>query len=191
MNEKRRRVPTKSAAPKVEPKSETLDEVLDEELDETQEDAGDAPKGEDPAEEPEAPAVPMTRKEYEQKKAEEAKSPVKKKPAGPKVEATDDLIRDAKGKVKKDAGGDDMRYAPGFHKRTPEYDGGFVNESGVRFPPGFKFPGGFVGTRGNLVLNRCPKCGNHQSIDEALLGVCANSKCGHDVKEELEEYTLD
>ncbi len=184
----RKRVATKpaTAAPKVEPKSEELEETLEEGLEETEEGAEPAAGEETPAAEPEEPKAPMTRKEYEAKKAEEAKAPAQKKPDPQKVKPTNDFILDAKGKVRKDADGDDMRYAPGHHK-----GGGYVNQSGVRFPPGFKFPGGHVGTRGNVVLNRCPKCGNHQAIDEAMLGLCANQKCGYSAIEELEEYALD
>lgn len=117
--------------------------------------------------------------------AAEAALPKKAKPQMAVVKPTDDFVRDKKGNVTKDEDGDDMRFAAGFHKGA-----GYVNENGVRFPPHFKFPGGHIGTRGNVVLNRCPKCRNHNSIDEAMLGKCANQECGFSVIEELEEYTL-
>jgi hypothetical protein len=141
-----------------------------------------APAGDEPtSEELESPAEPEIR--TRKVAAAEAAAGGKKKVDPVKVKPTDAFVRDAKGAVRKDADGDDMILAAGYHKGF-----GFVNENGVRFPPGFKFPGGHVGTRGNVVLNRCPKCGNHNSIDEALLGVCANSKCGYSVLEELEEH---
>lgn len=173
----------KKEEPKNEEHTDNLDEVFEEGTEGVQE--GDsAPETTEPPAEPE-PQI-RTRKVA----AAEAAAGPKKKPEPQKVKPTDDFVRNAKGEIRKDADGDDMRYAPGFHKRTADADGGFVNENGVRFPPGFKFPGGHVSSKGNVVLNRCPRCGNHNSIDEALQGVCANTKCGHSAIEELEEYEL-
>lgn len=167
--------PKKVAKPEVDP-AEDLDADLD--ADPVVESDAEL-EGEEAAETPEEPAEPEIR--TRKVAAKEAAAGGKKKVEPAKVKPTDAYVRDAKGVVRKDADGDDMILAAGFHKGF-----GYVNESGVRFPPGFKFPGGHVGTRGNVVLNRCPKCGNHQTIDEAMLGACANPKCGYSVIEELE-----
>ena len=150
---------------------------------EAEEPVAAAPEADEP--EPEV----RTRKsvEVETRKDQAAK----KSPA--KVTPTDDYVRDKKGEIRKDEDGDDMRYAAGFHRGA-----GFVNDAGVRFPPGYKFQGGHIGTFGNVILNRCPKCGHHQPIDAAREGRCENLRagvnrqpCGFDMVRELEAITLD
>lgn len=176
---------------KEEPKNEESTDNLDEAFEEGAEGADDAQDVDSAAKEDKPPVEPEPQIRTRKVAAAEAAAGPKKKAAPKKVEPTDDFVRNAKGEIRKDADGDDMRYAPGFHKKTSDAEGGYVNENGVRFPPGFKFPGGHVGTRGNVVLNRCPRCGNHNSIDEAMQGACANPKCGYDVKaEELDVYEL-
>lgn len=140
-----------------------------------------------PAEEPE-PEV-KTRKMVE-KEAKEGPKKAKEKEGAP-IKPTDDFVRNKKGEIRKDEDGDDMRYAPGFHKGA-----GFVNSNGVRFPPGYKFKGGFIGTFGNVILNRCPKCFHHQGVDSSRTGKCDNMRageekipCRYDQVRELEEYT--
>lgn len=128
----------------------------------------------------EGPA-PKTRKQAEAEASQAHKTAAKAK-AAPKVEPTDDFVRKKNGEIRKDEDGDDMRYAPGFHQGA-----GFVNGNGVRFPPGYKFHGGFIGTFGNVIVNRCPKCKRLQSIDEARSGICGNRECGWDAVAELEE----
>ena len=127
----------------------------------------------------------MTRKEADRQKAEAEKSKKDKK-AKPKVVPTDDFIRDKKGNIRKDADGDEMRYAPGFHKQI-----GFVSEAGVLFPVHYQFQGGFVGSFGNVILHRCPSCGHRQNIDEARTGVCHNNECRFSQLEALEQVELD
>lgn len=174
--------PKKNAAA---PKEDALTE-----LDEGFEDGGDEKAASEPAAEEEAAPPVMTKKQYEKLKAEGKVG----KPKEPEIKPMDSAIRDKKGKIMKDADGDDMFYAPGFIKQV-----GFVNENGVRFPPGYKFDGGFVGTFGNVVLNRCPKCGHQQTVDEARTGKCGNERgpdgkkkiCGFDMVEQLEEIDLD
>lgn len=125
-----------------------------------------------------------TRKDADKEAAEEiAKS--KDKKAKAKVVPTDDYVRDKKGNIRLDEDKDKMRYAPGFHKSV-----GFVSENGVLFPVGFEFPGGFVGSFGNVILNRCPKCKHHQSIDAARSGRCEAQDCGYNAFEDLEEVSL-
>lgn len=128
--------------------------------------------------------LPKTRKQAAKEAEEEARG-TKKKVAGPKIVPIDDVIRNKKGEPRLDEDGDQAHYAPGFHKGV-----GYVNESGVRFPVGYTFPGGFVGTRGNVVLNKCPKCGYRQGIDEAMMGRCHANECGHNAVLELEAIEL-
>lgn len=136
----------------------------------------DEPLAEAPPAEPEEPAV-RTRKDS---------APIvhnKKKESAP-IQPASDLILDKKGAVRKDADGEDMRYAAGEHPVV-----GFVTESGVLFPNGYRFKGGHI-ANGTVVLNRCPKCGHHQGIDDAISGICGNQKCRFSQHHELEEYTL-
>lgn len=183
--------PKKSDTAPVKKTQASAAEELEDFGDEENEEGGDEPAETAPAaEEEEAPPPVMTRKQYEKLKAEGKAG----KPQAPEVTPMDSLIRDKKGKVLKDVDGDDMLYAPGFLKQV-----GFVNENGVRFPPGFKFDGGFVGSFGNVVLNRCPKCGHQQTVDEARTGKCGNERapdgkkkiCGFDMVGELEKVDLD
>lgn len=136
-----------------------------------------------PAAEQEAPAQPKIKKKEKKShaKAEDGVQPRKAYVLGPK------------GEPEKDEDGEPEEYAPGFIKQV-----GYVNQNGVLFPVGFKFRGGLVGWRGNVVLNRCPKCGNKQMTDEAVLGICANQKvpplgepCGYSAIAELEDYILE
>lgn len=137
--------------------------------------------------EPEEPKV-RTRKQAEAEAETEAAGGSKKgkKPASSAIKPTDDLVRNKNGEVRKDEDGDEMRYAPGFHSGA-----GYVNENGVRFPPGYKAHGAFVGTFGNVIMNRCPQCGHQQSIDESRTGICGNQKCRYDAVAKFEEYELD
>lgn len=144
-----------------------------------------------PEETGDAPEVKgaMSRKEYERLKKEGKAG----KPKEPEIKLMDSYMRNKKGEVMKDEDGDEMTYAPGFIKQI-----GFVNENGVRFPVGLKYEGGHIGTFGNVILNRCPKCGHQQSIDDARTGKCSNERvggmkkvCGFDKVAELEEFTLD
>ena len=151
-----------------------LDDLLDEPLTTP---AADEPP---PPTEPE----PLTRKEAA-KRAEEERLTKKTAKVKPKISPTDDFIRDKKGAVCKDADGDEMRYAPGFHKQV-----GFVTEAGVLFPVHFQFPGGFVGSFGNVILHKCPSCGYRNGIDEARSGVCGNQKCRFSQLEQLEQVEL-
>lgn len=123
-----------------------------------------------------------TRKQVEREELEEMKSR-KEKASGPKVEPTDDFIRDKKGKIKIDADGDQERHPAGFLENI-----GYVTESGVLFPCFYKFKGGHVGTFGNVILVSCPECKHYQSVDESREGVCA--RCGFSQIKELEEYVL-
>lgn len=133
-------------------------------------------------EEEAAPKV-KTRKQADAELAAALKEAGKaKKPVGPLVKPTDDLIRKKNGEPFLDEDGEEMRYAPGFHNKGV----GFVNESGVRFPPGYKFRGGFIGSFGNVIMNRCPECGYQNSIDDARTGKCGNQKCGYDAVSKLE-----
>lgn len=145
--------------------------------------AEESPAEAPPAEEPEVRtrkiAAVETRKDQGHKKQP------------PLVRPTDDFVRDKKGNIRIDEDGDQMRYAAGFHRSV-----GFVNDAGVRFPPGYKFPGGHIGTFGNVILNRCPKCGSHQSVDEAREGKCGNLRsgvdrrpCGFDMVAQLENIS--
>lgn len=166
------------AAPAAAPAPAAADAELDDLLDE--------PLNPPAAEEPPPPAEPepLTRKEAA-KRAEEEKVAKKTKAVKPKVMPTDDFIRDKKGNIRKDADGDEMRYAPGFHKQV-----GFVTEAGVLFPVHFQFPGGFVGSFGNVILHKCPSCGYRNGIDEARSGVCGNQKCRFSQLEQLEQVEL-
>lgn len=132
-----------------------------------------------------------TRKDYEKDK-KEGKKGGRKTESAPIV-LMDDFIRTKNGEIRKDEDKDDMRYSPGFHPNV-----GFVNENGVRFPVGWKFKGGFIGTFGTVVLNHCPKCHSRQGIDAARSGKCENEKagpdktrCGFDQVRELEEIDTD
>ena len=131
--------------------------------------------------EPEEPKY-KTRKQVEREEQESMKAGREKK-AGPKVEPTDDFIRDKKGKIKVDADGDQERYPPGFLSGI-----GYVSESGVRFPVHYKFKGGHVGTFGNVILHTCPECKYYQTIDESRLGYC--HRCGFNQLKELEAVDL-
>lgn len=138
---------------------------------------------------PEEEAAPKvkTRKQADAELAEALKDAGKsKKPAAPLVKPTDDVIRKKNGDPFLDEDGEEMRFAPGFYNRG----GGFVNGAGVRFPPGYKFRGCFVGTFGNVIMNRCPECGHHNSIDDARTGKCGSIKCGYSVVAELEKVTI-
>lgn len=144
---------------------------------------GAAPPSSEPAAEEPEPEV-RTRKSaaVETRKEQEAKRKVEV------VKPTDDYVRNKKGEIRKDEDGDEMRFAAGFHKGA-----GFINENGVRFPPGYKFKGGHIGSFGNVILNRCPRCGHQQSVDEAREGRCGNQiagverrPCGFDMVAELE-----
>lgn len=77
----------------------------------------------------------------------------------------------------------------GAHKQK-----GYVTKSGILFPVGFKFKGGHISSKGNVVLNTCPKCGHQQYPAQAVKGFCEklNEKtgCGFDKTEELEHYQL-
>lgn len=74
---------------------------------------------------------------------------------------------------------------PGLH-----YDKGYVSEAGILFPKGFKFKGGSVSWKGNVVLNQCPKCKTEMSPGDAVKGKCTNEECGFDMVEELENFKL-
>lgn len=145
-----------------------------------------------------APIEPIEEAEPEvrtrKKAAQEAKEGGKKVVHKVAVKPTDDFVRNKKGEIRKDEEGEDMRYSAGFHKGV-----GFVNEAGVRFPVGFEFKGGFVGTFGNVILNRCPVCRHKQSVDSARSGKCDNervpngdgySNCGYDQVREMEDIEL-
>ncbi len=181
--------PKKNEEKEVKNKLEDLESFGDDgeedapEVDEDGEEDEDAPPAPPKAVEPE-PEV-RTRKSIAQP------APAKIKKAAAEVKPTLDFVLDKKGVIRVDEEGDKMRFAPGFHKSV-----GFVNENGVLFPVGYKYRGGHVGSFGNVVLNRCPKCGNHQSIDEALSGACGNLRagpdrtaCGFNQVHELEQYT--
>ena len=160
----------------------------------------DALDGFDDDKEPEksaAPLIPLEEQEPEVKTRKQADLEVKevakkiKKVEGITVKLMDDFVRSKKGEIRKDEDGDEMRYAAGFHKGV-----GFVNANGVRFPVGYKFKGGLVGTFGNVILNRCPKCFHSQSVDSARSGKCDNMRagpekqiCGYDQVREMEEFT--
>lgn len=140
---------------------------------------------------PVAAAVPAEPEVRTRKDDVKTRKDQKAERAKPVIQPTDDYVRDKNGAIRKDEDGDDMRLASGEHPLV-----GFVNENGVLFPNGFKIKGGHV-QNGLVVLNRCPKCGNHQSIDEALSGSCANRKagpeklpCNHNPRAELEDWTL-
>lgn len=109
-----------------------------------------------------------------------------------KVVPTDDFVRDRKGEIRSDEDGDKMRYASGEHQAV-----GFVNESGVLFPNGYKFKGGHV-QNGVVVLNKCPQCGHRNGVDDALSGRCGNDKagpekvpCGYSAFSHIEEHEPD
>lgn len=177
-NKRVRGAPGPKIIPAVPPKDDPSEGLLGE--------LEDGPKAPEEALE-EEPKV-RTRKESDQEIKELKESGIRaKKKERESVKPTDDFVRNKKGEIRKDEEGDDMRYAPGCHDKG----GGFVNENGVRFPPGFKFPGGFIGTFGNVILNRCPRCGHRQSIDDARSGRCGNDKCGFNQVLILEEYELD
>jgi len=152
-----------------EPKTEFLDELDDF----------------DKEEELEIPSVPEP-EEPSVRTRKDAASPIRvdKKKEAPAIKPLSDFILDKKGEIRKDADGDEMRYAAGEH-----YLVGFVNESGVLFPNGYKFPGGHV-TNGNVVLNRCPKCGHSQNVDDALSGICGNQRCKFSKHDDLENFSL-
>lgn len=133
--------------------------------------------------EPEEPKV-RTRKQAELEAAADTKKG--KKPAIVAIKPTDDLVRKKNDEVRLDEDGDEMRYAAGFHSGA-----GFVNQNGVRFPPGYKAHGAFVGTFGNVIMSRCPQCGYQQSVDESRTGICANQKCRYDAVAKFEEIELD
>lgn len=158
---------------------------------------GFSDEAEEAKEELKAEAEPEVEQEPEFKTRKQAAAEAKigrKKPAeaASNVKPTDDFIRDKNGKIKKDEEGDEMRYAAGFHKGV-----GFVNDAGVRFPVGYRFKGGFIGSFGNVILNRCPKCFHYQSIDAARSGKCDNGRagpdkqpCGFDMVRELEDFEI-
>lgn len=78
---------------------------------------------------------------------------------------------------------------PGFHKQV-----GFVSESRILFPVGWKFRGGHISSKGNVVLNHCPECKHAQYPSQAVKGFCevVNEKkgCGFSMIAELEAFEL-
>lgn len=173
------------------PKEPELDESFGDESEGAEDKPGEGVEAKSEPAKEEEPAEPEVR--TRKHAAVETRKDAAAKKAPLKVVPTDDYVRDRKGNVRVDEDGDKMRYAAGFHRQV-----GFVNENGVRFPPGYKFKGGHVGTFGNVILNRCPRCGHQQSVDEAREGRCGNLRagverrpCGYDQVAELEEITLD
>lgn len=53
---------------------------------------------------------------------------------------------------------------------------GFFSENGILFPHGFKTKHVLIGYRGNVVVNKCPKCGHQMSAEEAIKGFCSNER---------------
>lgn len=92
---------------------------------------------------------------------------------------------------------------PGIYKAThhilasekgpavPGKPGFYVNQHGIAFPVGFKFRGGHVSSKGNVVLVRCPECGNKLGVSEAVKGLCDNRDCNYSAVDTLDEITED
>ncbi len=113
------------------------------------------------------------------------------------------FILDKKGNKQPDPEekGEFLKYEPGEFVRHV----GYVNKNGVLFPVGFRFKGGHIADQPEeyaVVLNKCPKCGHRQSVDEAVQGECQNMKapggpdgelgpCGFSAFEELDSYDLE
>jgi hypothetical protein len=118
---------------------------------------------------------PNNAKETEKPKAQErVEKPVKPSPAA-KGKAVDAEIKPMKTDLD-----------PGLH-----YDKGYVSEAGILFPKGYKFKGGSVSWKGNVVLSICPKCRTEISPSEAVKGVCTNvDNCDFNMLEELEAFKL-
>lgn len=84
-------------------------------------------------------------------------------------------------------------------KMLTKRPGAYVNRQGVIFQQGFRFDGGHVCWQGNVVLNRCPRCGHNQAISDALKGTCANTQagpdrkatCGYSAIEDLEKFDVE
>lgn len=79
---------------------------------------------------------------------------------------------------------------PGHHRCV-----GFLNQNDILFPVGFKTRHFLIGWKGNVVVNKCPKCGHRNPAEEAIKGRCSNEKvrgteepCDFDAVMELEEF---
>ncbi len=92
---------------------------------------------------------------------------------------------------------------PGIYKAThhvpasekgpaiPGKTGFYVNQHGIAFPAGFKFKGGHISSKGNVVLVKCPECGNRLGVSEAVKGLCDNRDCNYSAVDALDEITED
>lgn len=166
-----------------EKKEDALNELDDlDNLDAEEEGGGEAEETEEPEEEV-----------FTEKDMEKAKAARKEKKVEPKVVPRENFVLDRQGQKRLDEDKEPMRYAPGNHRGV-----GFVNENRVLFPVHFRFKGGFVGTRGNVVIKQCPSCGHIPSVDDSLQGRCPNPRagaekvpCEFDQVALLNEITLD
>lgn len=176
-------------------------------LDEVQ--VEDIAKGIEEEEESAAPAQKLKKKIAERvtKPAEEGlklvKRPLKEAPIVNKVHPRKAYILDKKGQKQPDPDekGAFLAYEPGSFVRHV----GYVNRNGVLFPVGFRFKGGHIADQPEeyaVVLNKCPKCGHRQTVDEAVQGECQNMKvkggeddelgpCGFSAFEELDSFDLE
>lgn len=128
---------------------------------------------------------------------------------GAKQKSTPAAIEEAeKGGVELEGDTEFLEYAHGKYHRVSDgrrtHNLGYVNASGVLFPPNFKFRGGHVANAApeyGVVLNVCPRCKHRQSVEEAVQGECGNMKtrdadgldtgpCGYSAYEELDSLEI-
>jgi hypothetical protein len=120
-----------------------------------------------------AAAKPKPQEDDEEELDEEAEGAAEKKSAVAQPITSKGLAKPIHLKKIKDAKLKALleEVGPGHHRCV-----GYLNPNDILFPAGFKTKHFHIGWKGNVVVNKCPKCGHRMSAEEAIKGFCSNEK---------------